>query len=104
MSPRPREATRASPAVHRAPGAGRASLIGVSRGRPPHPPERPVAPPPAGAKTRVSAPPSKRSGFGGVAPAVWAMAIGYAVLYSVLGAIRYRYYLYSDFDLAIFAQ
>lgn len=35
---------------------------------------------------------------------VWALVVGYAVIYSILSGLRYRYYLHSDYDLAIFAQ
>ncbi len=32
------------------------------------------------------------------------MILGYAVVYGVIASVKFRYYLYSDFDLAIFAQ
>lgn len=36
--------------------------------------------------------------------AVWVLAVAYVAVYSALSALRYRFYLYADFDLAIFAQ
>jgi len=56
---------------------------------------------PAGALPRA-----RSSAFAG-APGrrlVWLLAAAYAILYGSLCAIKYRYYLYQDFDLAIFAQ
>ena len=35
---------------------------------------------------------------------VTVLAVGYALLFTALCAIKYRYYLYRDFDLAIFVQ
>src|SRR6266487_4257690 len=35
---------------------------------------------------------------------VWSMAALYAAVFSALSILKYRYYLYDDFDLAIFAQ
>src|SRR5690349_12264067 len=36
--------------------------------------------------------------------AVTALALAYAVVLSTICVIKYRYYLYADFDFAIFAQ
>lgn len=35
---------------------------------------------------------------------VLGLILGYALLYSLLSVVKYRYYLYRDFDLAIFAH
>ena len=59
----------------------------------------------AGAGDR-SAPRTWEGAFAGTAGRrlVWTLAAVYAVLFSALCAIKFRYYLYDDFDLAIFVQ
>src|SRR5258706_9521449 len=36
--------------------------------------------------------------------ALWAMVLAYTLVYVALDAILYRYYMYTDFDLALFSQ
>jgi uncharacterized membrane protein len=72
-------------------------------------PPRATTPVPGRAPGRSSQPPAPVPEAGPPAPdraiwTVWALAFAYTVVYSVLSAIRYRYYLYTDFDLAIFTQ
>jgi hypothetical protein len=39
-----------------------------------------------------------------VSVALAAMVLAYTIVYASFAWIRYRYYIYADFDLAIFAQ
>ena len=60
----------------------------------------PVAPRPAPAA--LAAVPMRRAAR--VRVALAAMIGAYALVYGVISVVKFRYYLYSDFDLAIFAQ
>lgn len=69
---------------------------------------RPRTPPPAPTR-RTRRPAPEPVPEPGPTPAVQrallaALIVAYAVTFSILCAIRWRYYLYTDFDLSIFAQ
>ena len=59
----------------------------------------PRRPAPAPVAAPVAGPPSRRTVL-----VLGAMTAAYALLFGAIVSIKFRYYLYTDFDLAIFAQ